>query len=189
MIYRASLILLLFASTIASADEALWLKLKSEPNMIVLMRNAESAGNLDGADMLAWDTSGRCRGESKLTEKGKRQAEKIGNAFASRGIHPLVISSPMCRCTETAEIAFGKYLTHPDLRQRPPDDADGEAIFQDRVTAMLIEHRGTSPLVLVNHRPNINILTMELLSVGDLLVGSISDDGEVEVIDIFDIEL
>jgi hypothetical protein len=52
----------------AGADESLWLKLKQEPNMIVLMRNAESSGNRDGAGMLVWDPSGKCKGESRLTD-------------------------------------------------------------------------------------------------------------------------
>jgi len=32
----------------------------------------------------------------------------------------------MCRCTETATIAFGDYITDPDLRQRSLEDTDGE---------------------------------------------------------------
>lgn len=131
--------------------------------------------------MLVWDASGRCEGESTLTVEGKAHARAIGSSFAKRGIQPKVISSPMCRCTQTAQLAFGQYLTDPDLRQRPASDSAGAAVFQARARELLKQHRGKAPVVFVNHRPNIDLLTMELLRIGELLVGGISDDGEVEV--------
>jgi len=165
----------------AVADELLWQRLTQESNMVVLMRNAESGGNRDGAGMLVWDASGKCEGESTLTVAGKAQARAIGASFARRGIRPKVISSPMCRCTQTARLAFGQYLTDPDLRQRPASDSAGLAAFQARARELLKQHRGAAPIVFVNHRPNIDLLTMELLDIGELLVGGISDDGEVEI--------
>jgi broad specificity phosphatase PhoE len=163
------------------ADDLLWDKLRQEANMVVLMRNTESSGNRDGAGMLVWDASGRCEGESTLTTEGRTQARKIGLSFAKRGIRPKVISSPMCRCTETAQLAFGHYLTDPDLRQRPASDPIGQETFQGRAEELLKQHRGEIPVVFVNHRPNIDALAMELLGTGELLVGAISADGEVEV--------
>jgi len=174
-----SMLLLSFA---AVADGGLWQKLQQEPNMVVLMRNAESSGNRDGANMLTWDSSGKCIGESTLTREGKIQAKRIGEAFAKRGITPFVIASPMCRCRETAHIAFGRYATDPQLRQMPPENAQALEAFQTVTSTMLAEHRGRSPIVFVNHRPNIDALTMELLQIGELLVGVITDDGEIEVL-------
>jgi phosphohistidine phosphatase SixA len=166
----------------AIADELLWEKLRRDANMIVLMRNSESNGNRDGGNMLAWDASGKCEGESTLTAEGKSQAKRIGVAFAEHGIRPTVISSPMCRCTETAQIAFGKYSTDPDLRQKPTADALGQEMFQARASELLRQNRGNAPIVFVNHRPNIDSLTMELIDIGELLIGSVTEDGEVEVI-------
>jgi phosphohistidine phosphatase SixA len=173
--------LILFVTT-AFADELLWEQLKQDPNMIVLMRNAESVGNKDGTNMLIWDASGNCKGESTLTVEGKAQAKAIGDAFSEHGIRPVVISSPMCRCTETAQIAFGDFITDPDLRQRPVTDESGQEVFMTRASALLKQHRGKAPVVFVNHRPNIDLLTMELLGIGELLVGRITEEGEIEVI-------
>lgn len=166
----------------AFAEETLWNKLQSEPGMIVLMRNTQSSGNLDGANMLAWDASGQCKGESTLTSSGKAHAQKIGAAFASHGIKPVVISSPMCRCTETAQIAFKDYITHPDLRQRSDEDLNEQDDFQAITTRLLTKHRGKTPIVFINHRPNIDALTLELLDIGDLLIGSITETGEITVV-------
>lgn len=165
-----------------TADSLLWQRLKQDPNMVVLMRNAESGGNRDGTNMLTWDPSGHCDGESTLTTAGKAHAAKIGAAFAERGIKPTVISSPMCRCRETAQIAFGSYSTDPDLRQSAIGDASRQDAFHAKVATLLGQHRGETPVVLVNHRPNIDAMTMELIDIGDLLVGTISDTGEVEVL-------
>ena len=174
-----SILLLSFATF---ADEDLWQKLQQEPNMVVVMRNAASSGNRDGTNMLAWDSSGKCIGESILTPEGKIQAKQIGEAFSKRGIKPFVITSPMCRCRETAQIAFGEFVTDPELRQMPPGNDQALESFQAIASAMLAKHRGKSPIVFVNHRPNIDALTMELLKIGELLVGMVTEDGEIETL-------
>jgi phosphohistidine phosphatase SixA len=175
------LLLMLMAFT-AVADNLLWQKLQHDPNMIVLMRNSESRGNRDGSDMLAWDPSGNCKGESTLTENGKVHAKRIGETFAKHGIKPLVISSPMCRCSETSRIAFGEYVTDPGLRQTAGGDAREQEMFLATTGALLGRFRGETPVVFVNHRPNIDSLTMVLINIGDLLIGTISSTGEIEVL-------
>lgn len=176
------LIILLVLFSGAVADESLWQKVEHDSNIVVFMRNAESSGNRDGTNMLKWDSSGKCIGESTLTAVGRTQARRVGEAFEKRGINPLVISSPMCRCKETAQIAFGKFLTDPDLRQRPVVDTNGQEAFQESASELLTKHRRKSPIVFVNHRPNIDALTMELISIGELLVGTLDEDGEIEVL-------
>ena len=107
---------------------------------------------------------------------------------ADYGIDPVVISSPMCRCVETAQIAFGQYLTDPELRQKSLDDIHGQDAFLVRAAELLRIHRGHRPIVFVNHRPNIDSLTMELIEPGDLLVGSVTDAGEVEIVGLIQVE-
>lgn len=164
------------------ADENLWEKLQQQPNMIVFIRNAESTGNKDGTNMLAWDKTGQCQGESTLTENGKAQAKKIGELFKQHDVNPVVISSPMCRCKQTAELAFEQFITSPPLIQASSSDLEQQALFQSRATELIVKHKGQTPIVFINHRPNINSLTMEMISLGDLLVGTILDDGEIEVL-------
>lgn len=164
------------------ADESLWRKLKQDPNMIVLMRNVESSGNRDGINMLNWDATGKCNGESTLTHEGKVHAKKIGAEFMKHGIKPKVISSPMCRCTETAEIAFGEYVTDPELRQQSPEDTHYQDSFQAKAVELLSMYRGNIPIAFVNHRPNIDSLTMELMEIGELLIGTVAEDGEIEIL-------
>lgn len=50
-----------------------------------------------------------CSTQRNLTEKGRQQARAIGAAFRRLNLPVgLVVSSPYCRCRETAELAFGE---------------------------------------------------------------------------------
>src|SRR5690606_26965156 len=117
-----------------------------------------------GGHPLAWDETGRCNGELVLSAKGKAHAQKIGEAFAAHGIDPVVISSPMCRCLQTAREAFASPpLTDPDLREVASADAARAKAYEAKALSLIASHRGKAPLVFVSHRPNIDQLTMELI--------------------------
>ncbi len=78
MIRAAPLVLALALAPIARAAEALWTRLGTEENLVVLMRPANSAGGRP----LAWDPTGQCRGETTLSAKGRAAAKRLGEAFA-----------------------------------------------------------------------------------------------------------
>jgi len=163
----------------AWADEALWQELAKGRDLVVLMRHTEPSGG----DPLAWDESGRCAGESMLTSAGRAHAKRIGDAFSRRAIKLTVISSPMCRCRDTAQIAFGRApLTDGSLREVATADAIRMMDFERKAHAMIAAERGPVPVVFVSHRPNIDRLTMELIESGELLVGRVSPTGEVNVL-------
>lgn len=178
---RRSIAVLLVVAlpSLVRADDALWNRLKSDENLVVLMRHTESTGG----HPLAWDESGRCRGELVLTGKGKAHARRIGEAFSSRGIVPVVISSPMCRCLQTAREAFASPpLSDPDLREVASADAARTRAYEAKALALIAAHRGKAPVVFVSHRPNIDRLTMELVADGELLVGRANERGEIDVL-------
>lgn len=57
-----------------------------------------------------------CATQRNLSEKGREQAQVIGKAFAALGIKvAAVLSSPYCRCVDTAKLAFGKAVVAHDL--------------------------------------------------------------------------
>lgn len=172
-----ALLLLLFAFSV-HADESLWRALQKQPNMVVLMRHSYAAGG----NPLLWDQTGRCEGERLLTEKGKVFAKQIGEAFREENILPFVVSSPMCRCKETASIAFGKFRTEPALREIVSASSEQVEEMLLKTRSLLLKHKGTRPVVLVMHRPNIDVLTMELVDTGQLVVGEINVLGDIEVL-------
>lgn len=163
----------------AWANDPLWEKLRTEPNLVVLMRHTQPAGG----NPLTWDESGNCNGESMLTAAGKAHARKIGAAFGKHGIKPTVISSPMCRCRDTARIAFVEALvTDAALREIASADTEGTNAFERKALSLIASHRGSSPVVFVNHRPNIELLSLELIGDGELLVSRVNVKGELDVL-------
>jgi len=172
------LLLALFAQS-ASANDLLWQRLKTEPNLVVLMRHAHATGG----NPVTWDDKGGCAGESMLTTEGKALAKRIGEAFATHSIKPTVISSPMCRSRDTARIAFGEAMTtDPNLREIATADPSRTIEFERKAQSLIANHRGASPLIFVSHRPNINLLSLELIDEGVLLVARASESGEVTVL-------
>jgi len=170
--------LLLSGATLA--DASLWRALAQELNVVVFMRHANAAGG----DPLRWDETGRCEGETILTPNGREQARKIGAAFAHGGVKPgAVISSPMCRCRETAKLAFGgEPLQHPALREIASADRARTAEFEQSALALIAKHAGRSPVVFVSHRPNIELLTLELIAEEELLVARATGKGNFDVL-------
>ncbi len=177
---RIAIFLLLSAlATHVWANDLLWEKLRTEANLVVLMRHTQPAGG----NPLTWDESGNCKGESMLTAAGKAHARKIGEEFAKHGIKPTVISSPMCRCRETARIAFGEvFVTDAALREIASADPERTSVFERKAQSLIAGHRGSSPVVFVSHRPNIDLLTLELIGEGELLVGRANVRGELDIL-------
>jgi len=175
----AALILLTLLAQHVLAEDLLWQTLKTEADLVVLMRHTEPAGG----NPLTWDESGNCKGESMLTVEGKAHARKIGEAFAKHGIKPSVISSPMCRCRDTARIAFGDALvTDAALREIATADRERTSAFERKAQSLIASHRGSSPVVFVSHRPNIDLLSLELIDEGELLVARANENGELTML-------
>lgn len=174
-----ALFFLALVSSVAWADDQLWERLKTEPNLVVLMRHTHASGG----HPLTWDKTGNCSGERVLSQKGKKHARQIGEVFASHGIKPIIISSPMCRCRETAQLAFGEQsVTDPELREIASADAERTKAFENKAQSLIASKRGVVPVVFVSHTPNINQLTMELIDEEDLLIGRTNEKGEIDVL-------
>jgi len=95
--------LVLICPSLAAADEALW-DLMRGGGQVVFMRHAVTTPGVgDPAGFRLED----CATQRNLTDAGREDARRVGAAFRSRGI-PVgrVLSSPWCRCLETARLAF-----------------------------------------------------------------------------------
>jgi phosphohistidine phosphatase SixA len=57
-----------------------------------------------------------CATQRNLSEEGRKQAQAIGKAVRTLGITVAeVLTSPYCRCIDTAKLAFGKFTVMADL--------------------------------------------------------------------------
>jgi broad specificity phosphatase PhoE len=90
----------------ACANEALWTLLKNGGQVVYLRHTITTPGVGDPPGFRLDD----CSTQRNLTDAGRAHARRIGEAFRKRGI-PVerVLTSPWCRCLETAQLAFGRH--------------------------------------------------------------------------------
>jgi phosphohistidine phosphatase SixA len=88
----------------AVADDALW-QLMRGGGQVILMRHAVTTPGVGDPTGFKLDD---CSTQRNLTDAGREDARRVGATFTARSI-PIgrVLSSPWCRCLETARLAFG----------------------------------------------------------------------------------
>src|SRR5882672_4655484 len=100
------------ASLPAFANEQLWSLLKGD-GLVVLMRHTITTPGVGDPPGMKVDD---CSTQRNLTEEGRRHAKLIGEAWRAHGAQvSKVMSSPMCRCLETARLAFGRVDEFPPV--------------------------------------------------------------------------
>ena len=89
---------------VTQADEALW-RLLQGGGQVVLVRHALTDPGVGDPPGFRLEDCGTQR---NLSAEGRREAQRLGEALRARKV-PVeqVLSSPWCRCIETARLAFG----------------------------------------------------------------------------------
>jgi hypothetical protein len=96
----------------AAEDSAFW-RLFRAGGCVVLMRHAATEPGVGDPPGFRLDS---CRTQRNLSDEGRAQARRIAQAFAARNLSPPTVrSSAWCRCTETAQLAFGGYSVWPAI--------------------------------------------------------------------------
>jgi broad specificity phosphatase PhoE len=154
------------------ADEAVWQALRA-PGSVVVLRHSYAPGSFDPPGARLDD----CSTQRNLDEAGRAQARRVGEAFRQHGITVgRVLSSPRCRCLDTARLAFGTVepwevlqgaLRDPELRRR----------LLVPVRQAIADHRDGPPLVLVTHGSVISDLTGRDVRMGGFVVLRPGADG------------
>ena len=157
---------------VAEATDAVWDALR-EPGSVVVLRHSYAPGGFDPPEARLDD----CSTQRNLDEHGRAQAARVGEAFKDNGIEVgTVLSSPRCRCLDTARLAFGRgqawsalqgALNDQDLRQRLV------AEIKDAIAA----HHSGPPLVLVTHGSVVADLTGLSVRMGTFVVLRRGADG------------
>jgi phosphohistidine phosphatase SixA len=155
---RAVLLLVVLtpaAPSPAGADERLWSLVKSGGQAIFVRHAVTTPGVGDPPNMRLSD----CRTQRNLTDEGRGHARRVGEAFRARAI-PVdrILSSPWCRCLETARLAFGPPETWAPLGNlfgRPESRAEQVQALR----ALAGERRTGGNVVLVTHGSTIAALT------------------------------
>jgi phosphohistidine phosphatase SixA len=136
-----------------------WQALKA-PGSIVLFRHALAPGGGDPPGFKLSD----CSTQRNLSEEGRAQASRMGEALRQQGIAVQAIwHSQWCRTTDTAQLA-SQALGRVDLRPEPAfnsffNDRAQEARQTAAARKLLLGWRGPGVLLVVTHQVNITALT------------------------------
>lgn len=146
---------LLSLSASARADEPLWALLKAGGQVILVRHAITTPGVGDPPGMRLDD----CASQRNLTDAGRAHARRLGDAFRARGIAvDRLLSSPWCRCLETARLAWGPAEVWPPLGNLyGRSERQAEQVREMR--ALVSERRAGGALVLVSHGSTISALT------------------------------
>ena len=140
----------------ASADEALWAKLKAGGHVVLIRHASTEAGLGDPPGFKLGD----CATQRNLSEAGREEARRLGRQFKFRAINfTTVRSSQWCRCLETARLTFGEEPEPWPALNSLHADASGEAALVKEVNALAAKVKPPYNAVLVTHNFNIRALT------------------------------
>jgi broad specificity phosphatase PhoE len=135
-----------WVASAAQASESVWEALRT-PGAVVVLRHSYAPGSFDPPDSRLDD----CSTQRNLDESGRAQARRVGEAFRQQGIAVgVILSSPRCRCLDTARLAFGRVEAWGPL-QGALDDAGRRQRQIAEIKQRIASHRTGPPLVLVTH--------------------------------------
>jgi broad specificity phosphatase PhoE len=151
----------------ARASEELWALLKAGGQVVLIRHTITTPGVGDPTGMRLDD----CRTQRNLSDEGRADARRIGEALRARAVPVArVLSSPWCRCLETARLAFGAeaepWTPLGNLFGRPERRAEQVAAMRARVG----EPVTGGNLVLVSHGSTISALTGVSPGTGEMVI-------------------
>jgi len=172
-----AVLLCMLAATAAWADEALWAKLK-QGGYVVLIRHASTEFGIGDPPGFKLDD---CSTQRNLSDAGRAEARRLGEAFRSRGV-PVsdVRSSQWCRCIETAKLAFGRAEPWPAINSVFADRSQ-EPAQRRAVLELASKVKAPRNLVLVTHNYNIDALVGVSPAKAEIVVARF-DNGELKVV-------
>jgi len=163
---RIGVFLLALLCGIAQANDELWDLLRSGGQVVLVRHPVTEPGVGDPKGFRIED----CSTQRNLSDEGRAHARRIGEAFRLHRIPVArVLTSPWCRCVETASLAFGKVQIEPalanlygrtELRQKQAEE----------LAAMAGSWRSDDNLVMVTHGSTILALTKIPVNMGEIMV-------------------
>ncbi len=161
---RILALVMLFLPLGVQADDKLWETLRLGGQVVLVRHAITDPGVGDPPGMRLED----CATQRNLSDEGRAHARRIGEALRKRQI-PIgrVLSSPWCRCLETAKLAFGRAEASEPLSNLFGRHEKREA--QVRGMRQLIKAEQAN-LILVSHGSTISALTGISPGTGEMVI-------------------
>ncbi len=170
--WLATIVLCAWPVSVTPATESVWEALRTS-GAVVVLRHSYAPGAFDPPDARLDD----CSTQRNLDENGRAQAERIGEAFRRNGLAVgAVLSSPRCRCLDTARLAFGQVESWEPLQGALSDTERRRRQLID-IRQRIAAHHAGPPLVLVTHGSVVTDLTGLSIRMGEFVVLRREADG------------
>lgn len=150
----------------------------SDGHHVLFMRHADAPGFSDPTGYRL----DQCGTQRNLGEVGKKQAVRTGEWLSEQGIKQAkVLSSPWCRCIDTATLLNkGPVTIEPALGSFFGDmsiaNQQTEALRQLLQTSL--KRHSKTPIILVSHHVNIEAYTGIVLGSGEMVLVKIGANGK-----------
>lgn len=168
----ASVVLCVWAVSVSHAAESIW-DVSRAPGSVVVLRHSFAPGGFDPPDASLDD----CSTQRNLDEQGRAQARRVGDAFLRNGVAVgAVLSSPRCRCLDTARLAFGQAQAW-DVLQGALNDGERRQRQLAEIREAIAGHWSGPALVLVTHGSVVTDLTGLSIRMGEFVVLRRAPDG------------
>ncbi len=145
---------------------------------VLLMRHADAPGF---GDPLGYQLD-KCSTQRNLGELGKKQSQVIGQWLKGQGITSAkVLSSPWCRCLDTARLLnLGSVTSTPELGSFFDDMSleKQQTRNLEKLIKAQLANPSKAPLILVTHHVNIQAYTGKVVSVGDMVLVKVNQNGQ-----------
>src|SRR3954469_22702586 len=164
-------------SLAATADEAAWALLRAGGQAVLLRHALTDPGVGDPPGFRLEE----CSSQRNLSETGRREAQRLGEALSARRVAVgEVLTSPWCRCRETARLVFGREgRPEPALGNlfgRPEEEATQLAALR-----RLVRRPAAGNLFLVTHGSTVYALTGVSPATAEMVLLSPQQGGDFRV--------
>jgi broad specificity phosphatase PhoE len=172
---------LVFLPLPAMAQSDAWALLK-QPGHVAFMRHSDAPGHGGYGDPPGFKLED-CATQRNLSDEGRAHARRTGEAFRKHGIvFDRVLTSPWCRCKETASLALGKEA-EPFA---PLSNLVGRSEHRDdqvrAIKAYLAGLDGKTRVLFVTHGIVVNALASVSLASGEMAIVKPGAGGEPKVV-------
>lgn len=173
-----ALALLLALPVTSTASDQVWASLEKGGQVVMIRHAITTPGVGDPPGMRLDD----CSTQRNLTDQGRQDARRLGEAFRARKI-PVgaVLSSPWCRCIETARLAFG---VTPEV-WAPLGNLFGRSeLSAGQVREMRLrvgDYRAAPNLIMVTHGSTIQALAGINPNTAEMVILTPAGDGRFSV--------
>lgn len=169
---------LLSNGAVAGADA--WAVLK-QPGHVVFMRHSDAPGSGGYGDPPGYRLDD-CTTQRNLSDEGRAHARRTGEAFRRQGIvFDRVLTSPWCRCKETAELAMGKPAEVFAALSNLVGRSEHREPQVNALKAYLAGLDGNTRVLFVTHGILINALTGIQPASGEMVIVKPGPGGEPRV--------